>query len=411
MPKLKDLLLSALFTCIMLFPSVPAAYPTVSLSVRTIKEDGGRVDWSHSGNNLIAFDKLGADGYFDVYVMKPDGSDENCLTDKPGLLPQKHNGQPAWHPSGEYIVFEAEKEFHYGSSNWSVPGSGINCDLWVVTSDGNSFYQLTNLPLLPLRGVLHPHFSHDGSKLFWAERLGPGGMWGVWALKVADFIVDINEVRLENIRTYQPGSQHLWYESHGFSQDDAKVIFSGNLELGQNETGMDIYTLDLSTQELKRLTTTMVDWDEHAHYSPDGKKIVWMSSMGYSFDPDKMEFPLGYWGTPADLKTDYWIMNANGSDKRRLTYFNEPGHPEYIGGQAIASDCSWSPDGNKLVALVLDVQKWNPMIVIIEFNAVGGIWIPVDKLSLLAPYIGLASTIISAIVVTVFFVKLKQKKP
>lgn len=157
MPKLRGPLLCTLFTCIMLSPYVPAAaYPTVSLSVRTIKEDGGRVDWSRSGNNLIAFDKLGADGYFDVYVMKPDGSDENCLTDKPGLLPQKHNGQPAWHPSGEYIVFQAEKEFHYGSSNWSVPGSGINCDLWVVTSDGNSFYQLTDLPLLPPRGVLHP---------------------------------------------------------------------------------------------------------------------------------------------------------------------------------------------------------------------------------------------------------------
>jgi len=40
---------------------------------------------------------------------------------------------------------------------------------------------------------------------------------------------------------------------------------------------------------------------------------------------------------------------------------------------------------------------------------VGGIWIPVDKLGLLAPYIGLASTIILAIAVTVIFFKHKKQ--
>jgi parallel beta-helix repeat protein len=43
-------------------------------------------------------------------------------------------------------------------------------------------------------------------------------------------------------------------------------------------------------------------------------------------------------------------------------------------------------------------------------SSVGGIWIPVDKLALLAPYIGLASTIILAIAVTAVFVKYKKKR-
>ena len=38
-------------------------------TIWTITDDGGRVDWSHSGNNLIAFDRVGADGFYDVYVM------------------------------------------------------------------------------------------------------------------------------------------------------------------------------------------------------------------------------------------------------------------------------------------------------------------------------------------------------
>ena len=54
--------------------------------------------------------------------------------------------------------------------------------------------------------------------------------------------------------------------------------------------------------------------------------------------------------------------------------------------------------------------------VIIEYEyqtggaGVGGFWIPVDKLSLLAPYIGLASTIILAVSVSAAYVKYRKKQ-
>jgi len=78
--------------------------------------------------------------------------------------------------------------------------------------------------------------------------------------------------------------------------DDRKIIFSGNLEPGQEETGIDIYTLDLETNALANLTNTMTDWDEHAQISPGGSKILWMSSM-QSASPSL---------------TDYWLMNVTG---------------------------------------------------------------------------------------------------
>jgi len=43
-------------------------------------------------------------------------------------------------------------------------------------------------------------------------------------------------------------------------------------------------------------------------------------------------------------------------------------------------------------------------------QAVGGFWIPVDKLGLLAPYIGLASTILVAAAATAIYVKHRKKK-
>jgi Tol biopolymer transport system component len=342
----------------------PQVQPGQSLVQRitTISEEGGRLDWSPM-NNLIVRDKLGPDGYFQIYSMKPDTLNLQCLTcDKPEA-PTKHKGNPAWHPSGEYIVFQAEQESHPGISFLSNPGSGANSDLWLMTSDGNRYFRLTNLG--PKRGVLHPHFSHSGTMLTWAEIVDPQiclsctkGRLGGWALKLADFVVDASGPRLANIRTYRPGDP-AFYETNGFSIDDTKLIFTGNLEPDQLESGQDVYTLEIKTQKLERLTTTLEEWDEHAHYSPNGKVIIWMSST----DSGRRVSLLSY-------KTDYWIMNADGSNKVRLTYFNQPGHPDYIKGGVIAADFDWSPDGTKIYAyLILSIVDHKTRNVLIELKA------------------------------------------
>jgi Tol biopolymer transport system component len=326
------------------------------INITVINEHGGRVSWSHSGNNLIAFDKRGADEYFDIYTMNPDGSNEICLAGDHPRLPGRHMGNPEWHPTGEYIIFQAEKKNHPDiNSDLTAPGIGYYNDLWVMTNDGENVWQLTDLTTNHATSVLHPQFSHDGSRLLWSETL----THQVMALKIADFVIDGNGPHLENIIMYQPGDIPRFYESHGFSPDDKTIIFTASIETDMHWTGMDIYTMNLETMELERLTSTLDEWDEHAHYSPDGEKMVWMSSIGYPFDP----------GTIGDLRTDLWMMDADGSNKTRLTYFNEPGYPEYNGRQTVAGDCSWSPDGKKLVVKtqLYHGLKEDIQILIIEF--------------------------------------------
>ena len=340
-------------------------------SIKTIKKYGKSLDWSRN-KNLILSAKRGRDRYFDIFVMKPDGTNEINLTHNKHGCPQKHNGNPSWHPTGNYIVFTAEKEEmpdEPRAKEFAVPGTGFNCDLWVMTSDGKKFYQLTNLPKTrPVRAVIHPQFSHDGKKLFWAERIKRGNSFGGgWILKVADFVIDNKGAHLKNIRTYQPAERRCFYESHAFSKDDKNILFSGNLQPGQSPVGLDIYELNLETNKLKRMTETDNDWDEHAHYSPDGKKIAWMSSTGFDID----------WGDISGhkwakyLKTELWIMNADGSNKQRLTYFNTPGHPEYMGGaRCVVSDSAWSPDGKNIIALLAYKTprgRLKAKIVMIEF--------------------------------------------
>jgi Tol biopolymer transport system component len=79
--------------------------------------------------------------------------------------------------------------------------------------------------------------------------------------------------------------------------------------------------------------------------SPDGKKISYGSNEGY----EKRIAPQNPLGT---RWADYWIMDADGSNPKRLTWFNEPGHPDYLVGQIQAAVVSWSPNGQKLSACI-----------------------------------------------------------
>jgi Tol biopolymer transport system component len=317
-------------------PGCPARPAT---NITTLRESGGRVDWSHA-EDLIAFDALGEDGYYDVYTFKPDGSGETCLTcGKEGLIPQKHSGNPAWHPAGGYIVFQAEKETHPGLSASATPGFGLYSDLWLASSDGQRFIRLTEAADGGDNGVLHPHFSPDGARLSWSELvempdlLVKGKEFGYWRLKVADIAIDEAGAALSNVREYEPGGP-AFYENHGFSPDGSALLFSSNFARpGSVLRNADIFTLDLATEAVSPLTEQ--DYNEHAHFSPDGTRLVWMTDAG---SPGR--------------GTDFWLMNADGSDKQRLTYFNQPGCPEGSAERLTAADSSWGPDGRHIVAYV-----------------------------------------------------------
>ena len=177
----------------------------------------------------------------------------------------------------------------------------------------------------------------------WSQKVGRGKF--NWAIIIADF-VEKPVPHLKNIRAYQPKGK-VWYEAHEFSKDGKRILCT----IGSGRKAYydyDIWEMDIATQRLKRLTFTPDVWDEHAHYSPDGKKISWVSSEGYRYIPER-------WNRT--LKTEVWIMNVDGSGKKKITHFNEPGYPEYTGERVIVSDNCWSPDGRKIAATIVNPQK------------------------------------------------------
>ena len=80
---------------------------------------------------------------------------------------------------------------------------------------------------------------------------------------------------------------------------------------------------------MTQLTTS--DYNEHAWFTPDGNQIVWMTN------------------TQASSGTDWWMMNNDGSNKHRLTYFNEPANAQYAGHAVWCGLVSFSPDGKTFV--------------------------------------------------------------
>ena len=325
-----------------------------------------RTDWGA----FIAFDYFDVDGFFDLAISNFDKTIGNQLTkDVPGL-PQRHIGNPTYHPSGRYIIFQALKDTSLGGPEnraWFTyavdaykgsPGKGIDNDLWCVDLLDVSFYRLTTLPTkkslldtTKISGVLHPHFSKDGTRVLWAQSfdlmadIGGRGKWGLWQLNISDFVVAGGIPSLQNTMSYRPGGllgDFTWVESHGWTQNDSVIIFSMNGH-GQHEDHMDIYTLNVFDSTLSRLTDDPRVWDEHAHPTHDGEKLLYISSASLDFDtlnPD------------ATLKTDYWIMDMDGKNKERVTFFNDPTHPDYLihGGQrVICADASFSSTGDSIL--------------------------------------------------------------
>jgi len=313
--------------------------------ITMLEEDGGRLALSPD-NQTIAYDKKGEDGYFDLWTMSIDGTDNMCLTCDHTQLPTRNVGQPDWHASGKYILVQVEKQEHHeglASGLAANPGAGIYNDLWILDIETMNAWLVHEVPNGKGHGVLHPHFSKDGRMLSWAQSYkdvvlnDPARIGGSWELRVADVEIDSEGVLyLSNQRIIQPGDD-VWYENHGFSPDGQKLIFTSNFTAEEPFSSADIYTVDLGTDEIIQLTNE--GYNEHGQFSPDGSKVVWMTT-NENIAPDEVV---------EVTSTDWWIMNADGSEKERLTYFNQEDHPHFVVWGTVAADFAWLPRGDGFI--------------------------------------------------------------
>ncbi len=338
--------------------------------LQLIVEGGVYPKWSEA-RGLIVFNKLvrgeaftkRIPGVFEIFTVRPDGSGMTCMTCGVSAIPSiYHKGQPFWHPSGEYIIFSAQNEHTKATQHNldSLPGIGHNHDVWIMSSDGERFWQITDYE--DDRGVIRPSFSHDGEMIHWNEEYSieahpgvgsewsmeenrRGEEWGLWRIKIADVDLSSGEPVVSNVRTVSindlyPGKRLI--EGSGFTPDDGHLIFEA-ADIPETNGSMwwgDVYVSDLSGGSLERLTTSAKRFqgNENMEYSPDGRLIAW--SHHDSDVPGR--------------EVEIYLMSASGADQTRLTYFNLTGHAhsrsfQWFGRTNGCGELDWDPDGKRIV--------------------------------------------------------------
>lgn len=194
---------------------------------------------------------------------------------------------------------------------------GGNTDVYSVQPNGQDLQRLTTDPGFDACAA----YSADGTKIAYCSGQG-GGPVQVWTMN-------------------QDGSnkQQVTHMSvtgifPDFSPDGSKIVFCA----GASTFARDIYVVNSDGSDLTRLTSGVGN-NVYPAFSPNGRKIVFTSNRT---------------GT-----SQVWLMNADGSDQRQLTFDSQP--------KDQVPD--WSPRGNK-IAYLADTHGTADM-----GNSWGDIWV------------------------------------
>ena len=342
-------------------------------SVKVVTTEGGRLDWGPDGR--IAYDTRTRDLLYDVWIVDYKSPDEAfCVTCDAVGLPVGHRGNPEWHPSGEWIIFQAGVKV--GNTLVTHPGSGVANEIWAIRPDGTDAVELFDIPNPnSFDGALHPHFNHAGDEIVFARFVRFPAFFEIYRLPF-----DVADPGLTEVSEIIPGDSNDWpdalYETHGYTHDDTQIVFTGFTNA--TEPNNDILIADATTGVLTDQVTMSPDvWDEHARFQPGSDRLLWSSSTDI---PD---------GAGSDLtgvlssQADWWVRELDG-EVRRLTYFADPQWPlrnatmladgssiEIPDRKIFAADGEFSPDGSAYAGVLLfrtlGADEW---IVVVEFDEV-----------------------------------------
>ena len=203
------------------------------------------------------------------------------------------SSQPAWFPDKRRILFRASGGPYVPAPIFSMaPEPGAEKRL-VLSAPFNLWY---------------PALSPDMSRLLVATQYGSVNRREDRGIEIArragpssweDPFVDPLVTLFDGPKT-APGV----YDSAGsWSPDGARIAFESDVD-----GDMDIYTMREDGTDLRQLTGIEPDADAHdegAAWSPDGLQIAFTSG-------------------PGNLTGDVHVMNADGTDVRRITFNDDP---------------------------------------------------------------------------------------
>jgi Tol biopolymer transport system component len=236
------------------------------------------------------------DDFENVYVMEADGTGAQAVTVREGP-----EFDAAWASDGRWIVYRDSRR-------------GINEDdeIYVARPDGSGARNLTRNPA----NDWGPDWSPDGRTIVFNSDRAGAAMGG--------YLVSPDGSNLRRIEA------DVWIEYPSFSPDGTRIAF-----MGHEGGDYDVYVADLQTGATTRLTRAPGS-DGWPTWSPDRSTIAFASERDDCLHAPRTSPCWSDPGGEPGEHHDIWLMDANGSNQRRVT-------SEF--GQFVA----WSPNGEYLL--------------------------------------------------------------
>ena len=191
-------------------------------------------------------------------------------------------------------------------------------NIFTIKLDGSDKTYLTNDS--PDYSNVLAAWSYDGSKIVYVNT-APNERPYIWTMNADGS--DKQQLTFGNVTggaaTFSPDGKSILFSSSATGNGQPLV----GLELWvMNADGTDPHPITHTTvSAVSEDGTTPIKWSIYGSYSPDGTKITYASTQsGHS---------------------EIWVMNADGSDQRQLTFPDNPNSPD-------ANSPCWSPDGTKI---------------------------------------------------------------
>ena len=336
-------------------------------SVRRLSDFGFNPAWSPDGKEIVfgtaiawgPYSRIALDSQ--LWVVNASSGEKRMLT-KPAAVPDAV--QPHWSPHGHRIAY------------WAVHGG--QRDIWTVSAGGTHPVAVTH----DAATDWNPVWSPAGNRLYFAsDRSGSMNLWRVSIDEQSGRILGqpeaittpsphsgpfsisrdgtriayVEVLDATNIQTvgFDPARETIVSEPRWITQGPTRQASYPDLSpngewLTFHDDG--IFLVKSDGTGLRQLTND-VHQERYPRWSPDGRRIAFLSNRGGEYD--------------------IWLINADGGASQRLTWTSA----------AAVSFPVWSPDGKRLAystrenAFIVDVAKrWKeqspkPVVVPSEFGA------------------------------------------